>query len=144
MRAKKDPRSTCATALDILQVQRIDHGVRCEEDPALMDRLARERVPLTMCPLSNVKLKVFERIEDHNLKRLLQRGLCVTINSDDPAYFGGYLNENYLAVQRGLGMTRDELAQLARNSFEASFLPPPQKQRWLTAIDQYVQRTRPA
>jgi adenosine deaminase len=137
---EEGPADYVRDSLDILKVTRIDHGVRCEEDPALMDRLARERIALTMCPLSNVKLKVFERIEDHNLKRLLQRGLCVTVNSDDPAYFGGYLNENYLAVQRGLGLTQDELAQLARNSFEASFLPLPQKQRWLSAIDQYLQQ----
>ena len=78
-------------ALDILQVRRIDHGVRCEEDPVLLARLARDRMPLTVCPLSNVKLKVFKRIEDHNLKRLLERGVCVTVNSDDPAYFGGYV-----------------------------------------------------
>jgi adenine deaminase len=138
---EEGPADYVRDSLDILKVQRIDHGVRCEEDESLMDRLARERIPLTMCPLSNVKLKVFARIEDHNLKRLLQRGLCVTVNSDDPAYFGGYLNENYLAVAHGLGLTRDELAQLARNSFEASFLPQPQKDRWLKAIDQYVQRS---
>ena len=137
---EEGPADYVRDSMDILKVQRIDHGVRCEEDPALMDRLVRERMPLTMCPLSNVKLKVFERIEDHNLKRLLQRGLCVTVNSDDPAYFGGYLHENYLAVQRGLGLTTDELVQLARNSFEASFLPPARKNQWLTAIDQYVQR----
>jgi adenosine deaminase len=139
---EEGPASFVREALDTLKVQRIDHGVRCEEDPQLVDRLARERIPLTMCPLSNVKLKVFARIEDHNLKRLLQRGLCVTVNSDDPAYFGGYLNENYLAVQRGLGLSTDELAQLARNSFEASFLPPLQKQRWLSAIGEYVARSR--
>jgi adenosine deaminase len=122
-------------ALDALQVFRIDHGVRCEEDEALMQRLARERIPLTMCPLSNVKLKVFDEIESHNLKRLLERGLCVTVNSDDPAYFGGYLLENYLAVQQGLDLSRTELATLARNSFEASMLAPADKQRWLAAID---------
>jgi adenine deaminase len=122
-------------ALDALQVFRIDHGVRCEEDEALMQRLARERIPLTMCPLSNVKLKVFDEIESHNLKRLLERGLCVTVNSDDPAYFGGYLLENYLAVQQGLDLSRAELATLARNSFEASMLAPADKQRWLAAID---------
>jgi len=122
-------------ALDTLQVFRIDHGVRCEEDEALMQRLARERVPLTMCPLSNVKLKVFDAIESHNLKRLLERGLCVTVNSDDPAYFGGYLLENYLAVQQGLGLSRAELATLARNSIEASMLASADKQRWLAAID---------
>ena len=91
-------------ALDVLKVSRIDHGVRCEEDPALVARLVRERMPLTVCPLSNVKLKVFRRIQDHNLKRLLDAGLCVTVNSDDPAYFDGYLLENFLAVQRGLGL----------------------------------------
>jgi adenosine deaminase len=137
---EEGPASNVTDALDILKVQRIDHGVRSEEDAALLDRLARERIPLTMCPLSNVKLKVFQSIGDHNIRRLLQRGLCVTINSDDPAYFGGYLNENYLAVHRELGMSAQELAQLARNSFEASFLAPSQKQRWLTAIDEYMQR----
>ncbi|HWW21439.1 MAG TPA: adenosine deaminase [Steroidobacteraceae bacterium] len=138
---EEGPASYVRDALDLLKVQRIDHGVRCEEDPQLVDRLLRERIPLTMCPLSNVRLKVFPRVADHNIRRLLQRGLCVTINSDDPAYFGGYLNENYLAVQQQLGATPDELVQLARNSFEASFLPTPQKSRWLRAIDDYVRRT---
>jgi len=125
-------------ALDILKVRRVDHGVRCEEAPELVERLARERVPLTVCPLSNVKLKVFERIEDHNLKRLLERGLCVTVNSDDPAYFGGYVLENYLAVERGLELSREDLTSLARNSIEASFLADIAKQRWFTAIDDYA------
>ena len=138
---EEGPASNVRDALDVLKVQRIDHGVRSEEDAALVDRLARERIPLTMCPLSNVKLKVFRSVGDHNIRRLLQRGLCVTINSDDPAYFGGYLNENYLAVHRELGMSAQELAQLARNSFEASFLAPSQKQRWLQAIDDYMQST---
>jgi adenine deaminase len=127
-------------ALDLLQVQRIDHGVRCEEDPGLVDRLVREQIPLTMCPLSNVMLKVFERIESHNLKRLLERGVCVTVNSDDPAYFGGYLLENFLAVERGLALSRSQLVALARNSFEASFLDRPAKRRWLDAIDAYERR----
>jgi adenosine deaminase len=125
-------------ALDILQVRRIDHGVRCEEDPVLLARLARERMPLTVCPLSNVKLKVFKRIEDHNLKRLLERGLCVTVNSDDPAYFGGYMAENFLAVQSGLGLAQKQLVELARNSIEASFLADPAKLRWFSAIDTYA------
>jgi adenosine deaminase len=125
-------------ALDSLGVRRIDHGVRCEEDEDLMRRLARDRIPLTMCPLSNVKLRVFDRIESHNLKRLLDRGLCVTVNSDDPAYFGGYLLENYLAVERGLGLTRAELATLARNSFEASFLCPGEKADWMAMVDEYA------
>lgn len=122
-------------ALDLLAVRRIDHGVRCEEDPALVRRLVREQIPLTVCPLSNVKLRVFERMEQHNLKRLLDAGLRVTVNSDDPAYFGGYLLENYLAVERALGLTRAQLATLARNSIEGSFLDAEAKRRWVTAID---------
>jgi adenosine deaminase len=122
-------------ALDLLHVRRIDHGVRCEEDPELVRRLARERIALTVCPLSNVKLRVFERMEDHNLKRLLDAGLRVTVNSDDPAYFGGYVLENYLAVQEALGLTRADLATLARNSIEGSFLEEAEKRRWLAAID---------
>ena len=125
-------------ALDLLKVRRIDHGVRSEESPELVERLVRERIPLTVCPLSNVKLKVFDRIESHNLKRLLERGVCVTVNSDDPAYFGGYLLENFLALERGLGLTRTQLTSLARNSFEASFLEPHAKGRWLAAIDAYA------
>jgi adenosine deaminase len=124
-------------ALDLLEVRRIDHGVRCEEAPLLVERLARERIPLTMCPLSNVKLKVFERIEAHNLKRLLDRGVCVTVNSDDPAYFGGYVLENYLAVRDGLGLSQADITTLARNSIEAAFLPDGAKRRWLDAIDAY-------
>jgi adenosine deaminase len=135
---EEGPPSYIFEALDVLQVRRIDHGVRCEEAPELLERLARERVPLTVCPLSNVKLNVFARIEDHNLKRLLDRGLCVTVNSDDPAYFGGYVLENYLAVQRGLGLSQDDLTLLARNSIEASFLADSVKQRWLKAIDHYA------
>jgi adenine deaminase len=125
-------------ALDILQVQRIDHGVRCEEDPALVRRLVHERMPLTVCPLSNVRLNVFAAIEAHNLKRLLDRGVCVTVNSDDPAYFGGYVLENYLAVQRGLGLSYADLALLAHNSFEASFLGPDDKRRWMAAVAAYA------
>jgi adenosine deaminase len=134
---EEGPPSYIYEALDILKVRRVDHGVRCEEDPELLERLARERVPLTVCPLSNVKLNVFRRIEEHNLKRLLDRGVCVTVNSDDPAYFGGYVLENYLAVQRGLGLSQDDLTVLARNSIEASFLADSAKKRWFTAIDDY-------
>jgi adenine deaminase len=129
-------------ALDLLKVKRIDHGVRSEEDPKLVERLVRERIPLTVCPLSNIKLKVFAAVEDHNIKRLLERGLCVTVNSDDPAYFGGYLLENFVAIERGLGLTQVELATLARNSFEASFLEPADKRHWLAAVDAYVHGPR--
>jgi len=109
-------------ALDQLGALRIDHGVRCLEDPALIERLRAQRVPLTVCPLSNVKLRVFDSIETHNLPRLLDAGLCVTINSDDPAYFGGYVNENFRAIGEAFDLTQDELALLARNSFEAAFV----------------------
>lgn len=121
-------------ALDLLKVSRIDHGVRCIEDRQLVDRLVREQIPLTVCPLSNVKLRVFDRIEDHNLKKLLDLGLCVTVNSDDPAYFGGYLLENYEAVQRALGLSEQDLRQLARNSIAAAFLEPAEKERLTSAI----------
>ena len=121
-------------ALDLLKVERIDHGVRCEGDPALVERLARDAVPLTVCPLSNVRLKVFETMRDHNLKRLLDRGLCVTVNSDDPAYFGGYVLENYLAVATALALDANDLRSLAANSIKASFLDEATRLRWLAAI----------
>jgi len=140
---EEGPPSYIYEALDILNVRRIDHGVRCEEDPELLERLVRERMPLTVCPLSNVKLRVFDRIEAHNLKRLLDRGACVTVNSDDPAYFGGYVLENYLAVQRGLGLSQDDLTLLARNSIEASFLADSDKRRWFAAIDRYARGANP-
>jgi adenosine deaminase len=122
-------------ALDILQVERIDHGVRCVEDDRLMDRLAAERVPLTVCPLSNVRLRVVETLADHPLPRLLERGLCVTVNSDDPAYFGGYVGDNFEAIQTGLKLSDDEIVQLARNSFEASFLDEAAKAKHLSDLD---------
>ena len=125
-------------ALDLLHVERIDHGVRCVEDEQLVERLVRDRVPLTVCPLSNVRLRVVDKIEDHPLRRMLERGLCVTVNSDDPAYFGGYAGDNFVAVRDGLGMTDDELAQLARNSFEASFLTDDEKARHLAAVEHAV------
>ncbi len=135
---EEGPPSYIREALDLLKVRRIDHGVRSEEDAALCRRLVDEQVPLTVCPLSNVKLRVFPRMKDHNLKRLLDMGLCVTVNSDDPAYFGGYVGENYLAVSRALGLGRDDIVQLARNSFRASFLTEPEKQSWLGAVDHYA------
>jgi adenine deaminase len=135
---EEGPPSYIQDALDILNVVRIDHGVRCEEDEPLMERLVRERIPLTMCPLSNVKLRVFDRLESHNLKRLLDRGLCVTVNSDDPAYFGGYILDNYLGVQEALALSREDVTLLARNSIEASFLAAADKSRWFKAIEEYA------
>jgi adenosine deaminase len=135
---EEGPAAYISEALDVLQVRRIDHGVRCEEDPELVRRLVRERVPLTVCPLSNIRLRVFDRMEAHNLKRLLDLGVCVTVNSDDPAYFGGYLLENYLAVQQALDLSKPDLALLARNSIEASFLAPSEQRRWFAAIDDAV------
>ena len=125
-------------ALDWLKVARIDHGVRSEEDPLLCERLVHDQVPLTVCPLSNVKLRVFPRMEDHNLRRLLDMGLCVTVNSDDPAYFGGYVGDNYLAAARALGLGRDDIIRLAHNSFRASFLTVAEKQAWLDRVDRYA------
>jgi adenine deaminase len=135
---EEGPPDYISEALDVLGVRRIDHGVRCEEDAQLVARLARERVPLTVCPLSNVRLRVFERLEQHNLRRLLQRGLCITINSDDPAYFGGYVGENYLATCRALGLSRAEVVQLAANSFEASFLPAAAKAAWQEKVHAFA------
>jgi adenosine deaminase len=135
---EEGPPAYIVEALDLLHVQRIDHGVRCEEDPALVRRLAKNRIPLTVCPLSNIKLKVFGEMASHNLKRLLDQGLCVTVNSDDPAYFGGYVLENYLALQRGLDLSVADMITLARNSFEASFLDAAAKRHWHSAIDAYV------
>lgn len=108
-------------ALDVLGARRIDHGVRCIEDPKLIRRLVAEQIPLTICPLSNVKLRVFDTMRDHTLRRLLDLGVKVTINSDDPAYFGGYANENYIAVAEALDLSAEQIERLARNSFEASF-----------------------
>jgi adenosine deaminase len=135
---EEGPPAYISEALDVLEASRIDHGVRSEEDPVLIARLVRDRVPLTVCPLSNVMLKVFERIEYHNIKRLLDLGVCVTVNSDDPAYFGGYLVENYRAVYQGLNLSRADITRLARNSIEASFLPAADKDAWTRKIDEFV------
>jgi adenosine deaminase len=135
---EEGPPAYVTEALDLLHVARIDHGVRSEEDAALCERLVREKVTLTVCPLSNVKLRVFERMEKHNLKRLLDRGLRITLNSDDPAYFGGYVEENFVEAQRGLGLTRADLVTVARNSFEGSFLAPAEKKAWDERVERYA------
>ncbi len=122
-------------ALDVLRVRRIDHGVRCLENRRLVERLRRDQVPLTVCPLSNVKLRVFDRIEDHNIGQLLEAGLCVSVNSDDPAYFGAYVNDNYRAVRDAHGLGRSEILRLARNSLVASFLDDTEKRRCLADLE---------
>jgi adenosine deaminase len=134
---EEGPPAYITEALDLLKAERIDHGVRCLEDPAVVARLAAEQIPLTVCPLSNVKLRVFPSLEQHNLGQLMAAGLRVTVNSDDPAYFGGYVNENYRAVQRALGLSREEVRRLARASFLASFLPEAEKQRHCRSVDEY-------
>ncbi|MCH7336990.1 adenosine deaminase [Acinetobacter sp. NIPH 2699] len=121
-------------ALDLLKVNRIDHGVRSEEDELLMARLIDEKMPLTVCPLSNLKLCVVNDMKEHNIRRLLQKGVHVTVNSDDPSYFGGYMNDNFVAIQQALDLSHDELKQLAINSFEASFISDEDKQKWIEEV----------
>lgn len=134
---EEGPPSYIWEALDLLHVKRIDHGVRSLEDEKLLERIISEEIPLTVCPLSNTKLCVFKKMEDHNLKKLLQLGAKVTINSDDPAYFGGYANQNYLEAARALDLNKDEIKQLAINSFEASFLSKESKQHWIQEINKW-------
>lgn len=125
-------------ALDLLKVNRIDHGVRSEEDPELMQRLIAEKMPLTVCPLSNLKLCVVDDMQQHNIRRLLQHGVHVTVNSDDPSYFGGYMNDNFIAIAEALDLSNDELKQLAINSFEASFISDAEKHKWISLIQALV------
>ena len=127
-------------ALDNLRVERVDHGVRALEDVALVERLAAEQIPLTVCPLSNVKLGGFSRLEEHTLPKMLDLGLMVTINSDDPAYFGGYVGDNYIKTQEALSLSSDQMVAIARNSLEATFLPPAQKAALVAELDEYVAR----
>jgi adenosine deaminase len=122
-------------ALDLLHVSRVDHGVRSLEDPALVARLRDERIPLTVCPLSNVKLRVFGSLREHNLREMLDAGIVATVNSDDPAYFGGYCGENFAAVAKALRLDDAALVTLARNSFEASFITPAERAAFLARVD---------
>ena len=135
---EEGPAEYVRAALDILGAERIDHGVRAWDDPSLVERLAAERIPLTMCPLSNQKLQVFPDLRDHNLKKFMDAGVLVTVNSDDPAYFGGYVADNYLAAAEALGLARADLVQLARNSVEASFLPDARKAALQEEITAYA------
>lgn len=124
-------------AIRLLGVSRIDHGVRCLEDPKLVEYLVEHQIPLTVCPLSNIKLCVFESMQQHNLKQLLDLGLCVTVNSDDPAYFGGYVAENFLETQAALGLSEQEIYQLVKNSYQASFLSDEEKRSLIAELDSF-------
>lgn len=131
---EEGPVTYIESALDVLKVQRIDHGVRCTDSDAMMDRLAQEHMPLTVCPLSNTRLKVYQHMSEHPILKLLERGLCVTVNADDPAFFGGYLLANYQSLADNLGMTREQAARLAANSLNASFASDEQKAVWLQKL----------
>ena len=132
---EEGPASYVWEALDALGVARIDHGNRSLDDPALVARLARERTPLTVCPLSNLRLRVVDDLAHHPLRRMLDKGLVASVNSDDPAYFGGYINQNYLAVSEALRLGRDEIAAVVRNGIEASLMPAAEKARLLAEVD---------
>lgn len=132
---EEGPAQYVADSIDLLHVDRIDHGVRCEEDPDLVRRLAERRIPLTVCPLSNVMLRVFPDLAHHNLLRLLRAGVCVTVNSDDPPYFGGYLNDNLEQVSAALGLSVQEQRTVLANGFEAAFLDAPTRARYLQGLD---------
>lgn len=132
---EEGPPSYVAEALDVLRVERIDHGVRCLEDPALVARLRDDRIPLTVCPLSNVRLRVVDKLADHPLARMLDAGLIATVNSDDPAYFGGYVGDNVAQTAAALGLGTDALVTLARNSIEASFIGPERRAAYLARLD---------
>lgn len=132
---EEGPAAYVWSALDVLKVERIDHGVRAIEDDALVKRLIEQAIPLTVCPLSNVRLRVFDRLEDHNLRELLHRGVRVTINSDDPAYFGGYIGENFRACARALALSGDDLHALGRNAIDASFASTERKREMQAELD---------
>lgn len=138
---EEGPAAYVRESLDLLQVDRIDHGNACIDDATLVELLAQRRTPLTMCPLSNLKLQVIDSVAMHPLKRLLDAGVCVTINSDDPSYFGGYINDNFRSCEQALGLNRDDLVQLARNSFEAAFISDAQRKDALARIDDWVARS---
>jgi len=121
-------------ALDLLNVKRIDHGVQCLKDEKLVEKLSKNKIPLTVCPLSNIKLRVFNKLEEHNLKKMLDKKLMVMVNSDDPAYFGGYLNKNLIETQAALNLSKDEIKTLLVNSFKSSFLNEEKKKEWISKI----------
>ncbi len=129
-------------AIRLLNVKRIDHGNRCLDDDNLVDYIARHKIPLTLCPLSNLKLKVVPDLSNHPVKKLLQKGIVATINSDDPAYFGGYINENFEALADAVNLTENDIITLVKNSFKASFISNEMKQQYLALVDDFVQQYR--
>lgn len=135
---EEGPVSNIYDSLTLLKVSRIDHGVRCSDDEALVAKLIDNQMPLTVCPLSNTKLKVFEEMGQHNIVELLKQGVKVTINSDDPAYFGGYMTDNFLAVAQSHPLTYEELAQFTRNAIEASFISEAEKYLLMTKLENYI------
>ncbi|EKO3403423.1 adenosine deaminase [Vibrio fluvialis] len=137
---EEGPALNIRNAIDLLGVQRVDHGVRCVEDAALVQELKQTRMPLTVCPLSNLKLKVFTEMEQHNIVDLLRQGLCVTINSDDPAYFGGYMTDNFMAVANAHPMSHRELAQFTLNAIEASFISDAEKAHMNAKVHEVLAR----
>ncbi|RXJ72389.1 adenosine deaminase [Veronia nyctiphanis] len=134
---EEGPPANIRSAIDDLHVERIDHGVKCASDRKLVDELARMKMPLTVCPLSNIKLCVFSSMEQHNFLYLLKKGVCVTINSDDPAFFGGYMTDNFLAVHKALNLTRPQLVQCTMNAIEACFLNQKNKKNLLKIVESY-------
>jgi adenosine deaminase len=137
---EEGPASYISDSLSLLKVARIDHGIRCVEDPVLVERLIAEQIPLTVCPLSNIRLRVFDTMKQHNIVDLLRRGLCVTINSDDPAYFGGYMTDNFLAVAAAHSMTAEENSRFSLNAIAASFTSHPEKQRLEAIVFDFLQK----
>ena len=133
---EEGPPENIWAALDLLKASRIDHGNSALEDPDLVDVLGIYEIPLTSCPLSNLKLKVIQKMEDHPLKEMMDRGIKVTVNSDDPAYFGGYLNDNFIAVADALQLSKEEIVQLVKNSFEASFISDGEKRTFLKKLEE--------
>ncbi|SKA57716.1 adenosine deaminase [Enterovibrio nigricans] len=136
---EEGPANNIWDALSLLNVSRVDHGVQCTQDPILVAELAKTRMPLTVCPLSNVKLRVFDTMEDHNILTLLDKGLCVTVNSDDPAFFGGYMTDNFLALTHALSPSKHQLVQLTKNAIEASFISDEEARQLNAQLDDFWQ-----
>jgi adenosine deaminase len=135
---EEGPAEYIREALDLLKVSRIDHGNNSLHDESLVEELVRLKIPLTICPLSNHKLRVVDKLENHPLKKMMEMGLEVTINSDDPAYFGGYINENYLAIANALNLSKEDICRIAKNSFNASFLTDVDKELLNKKVDEYM------